>query len=102
MYIPFVSDLDALKLRVHSREDQFGNPTAAFVEDVFKNAYGKLAGPCRRIKYEFSSPISRTEKVEYRNRNAVLPYAVHAKFEASGTGIIQSIQRRRKTNAYLN
>jgi hypothetical protein len=40
MYIPFVSDLDALKQRVHSREAQFGNPDAEFVETVFKNAYG--------------------------------------------------------------
>jgi hypothetical protein len=40
MYIPFVSDLAALKRRVHSRKEQFGNPTAEFVENVFKNAYG--------------------------------------------------------------
>ena len=40
MYIPFVSDLNTLKKRVRSREEQFGNPNAEFVENVFKNAYG--------------------------------------------------------------
>ena len=40
LYMPFVSDLQELQMRVHKRTEQFGNPLPDFVQTVFQSAYG--------------------------------------------------------------
>jgi len=40
LYMPFIYNLEELQARVGRREEQFGNPTPDFVDNVFKSAYG--------------------------------------------------------------